>query len=50
MVNIVKNIPESSEANFMNLQPYVFDVDYVAEIRSELSINILEKKLNRTTA
>ena len=28
----------------MNLPPYVFDVDYVAKIRSELSITVLEKK------
>ena len=28
----------------MNLPSYVFDVDYVAKIRSELSITVLEKK------
>ena len=28
----------------MNLPPYVFDVDYVAKIRSELSITVFEKK------
>ena len=28
----------------MNLPPYVFDVDYVAKIRSEQSITVLEKK------
>ena len=28
----------------MNLTPYVFDVDQVAKIRSELSITVLEKK------
>ena len=28
----------------MNLSPYVFDVDHVAKIRSELSITVLEKK------
>ena len=28
----------------MNLPPYVFDVDHVAKIRSELSITVLEKK------
>ena len=28
----------------MNLPPYVFDVDCVAKIRSELSITVLEKK------
>ena len=27
----------------MNLAPYVFDVDHVAKIRSELSITVLEK-------
>ena len=44
MVNIDENILESSETKFMNLPPYVFDVDYVAKIRSELSITVLEKK------
>ena len=44
MVNIGENILELSETNFVNLQPYVFDVDYVEKIRSELSINVLEKK------
>ena len=44
MVNIGENILESSETNFMNLPPYVFDVDHVAKIRSELSITVLEKK------
>ena len=34
----------------MNFDPSVFDVDYVAKIRSELSITVLEKKLNKTTA
>ena len=43
MVNIGENILESSETNFMNLPPYVFDVDYVAKIRFELSITVLEK-------
>ena len=36
MVNIGENILESPETNFMNLPPYVFDVDYVAKIRSGL--------------
>ena len=44
MVNIGENILESSDTKFMNLPPYVFDVDYVAKIRSELSITVLEKK------
>ena len=28
----------------MNIDPYVFDVDHVAKIRSELSITLLEEK------
>ena len=44
MVNIGENILESSETDFMNLPPYVCDVDYVEKIRSELSITVLEKK------
>ena len=44
MVNIGESILESSETNFMNLPPYVFDLDDVAKIRSELSITVLEKK------
>ena len=44
MVKIGENILESSETNFMNSSPYVFDVDYIAKIRSELSITVLEKK------
>ena len=47
MVNIGENILDSSETNFMNKPPYVFDVDYVAEFRSELSITVLEEKLNK---
>ena len=35
---------ESSDASFTNFELYVFDVDHVAKIRSELSITILEKK------
>ena len=50
MVIIGENILESSETNFMNLPPYVFDVDYVAKIRSELSIGVLQKKKNEITA
>ena len=50
MVNIGGNILELSETNFMNLPAYVFDVDYVAKIRSGLSITVLEKKIHKTTA
>ena len=45
MVSIGENILESSEINIMNFDPYVFDVDHVAKIRSELSIAVLEKKI-----
>ena len=34
----------------MNLPPYVFDVDHVAKIRSELSITVLEKKIHKIPA
>ena len=44
MVNIGENILESLKIRFMDLPPYVFDVDYVVKIRSELSITVLEKK------
>ena len=44
MVNIGENILESLEINFINLPPYVFDVDYDAKIRSELSFTVLDKK------
>ena len=44
MVNLNDNILKSSENIFMNSQPYVFDVDYVAKIRSGLSIIVLEEK------
>ena len=50
IVNTGKNILESSEIKLTNLPPYVFDVDYVAKIRSELSISVLEKKLNKIIA
>ena len=43
MANIGENILESSEKINMNLPPYVFYVDYVAKIRSDLSITVLEK-------
>ena len=46
MVNIGENILESSETNFMNFDPYVFDVDHVAKIRSELSFTVPEKKIS----
>ena len=42
-----ENILESSETNFMNLPSYVFDVDYVAKITSELSVTVLEKKVKQ---
>ena len=31
----------------MNLQPYVFDVNHVAKIRSGPSITVLEKKIHK---
>ena len=43
MVNIGKNILESSDVKFIYLAPYVFDVDHVAKIRSRLSITVPEK-------
>ena len=43
MIKIGESILESSETEFMNLPPYIFDVDYVAKIRSELSIRPREK-------
>ena len=45
-----KKYLESSETNFMKLPPYVFDVDHVTKVRSELSITALEKKMNKITA
>ena len=39
-----KKILESSEVKFMNLPPYVFDVDHVAKIRSGLSNTIFSRK------
>ena len=44
VIKIGENILESSATKFMNLPPYVFDVDHVAKVRSELSITVLEKK------
>ena len=35
---------ESSDASFPNFEQYIFDVDHVAKIRSELSIAVLEEK------
>ena len=43
MLNLVK-VLELPETKFINLPPYVFDVDHVAKIRSELSVTVLEKK------
>ena len=45
VIRIGEIILESSETKFIDLPPYVFDVDHVAKIRSELSITVLEKKL-----
>ena len=45
-----QNIQGSSETKFMNLPPYIFDVDYVAKIRFWPSITVLEKKLHKITA
>ena len=39
-----ENILESSEIEFMNSPPFIFDEDYVAKIRPGLSITVLEKK------
>ena len=51
VIKIDENILASSETNFKNLPPYVFDVDHVAKIRSGLSITVLEKKkMNKITA
>ena len=46
MFTIVENTVESSETKFMNFSPYVFDVDYLSKIRSELSVIVL-KKMNK---
>ena len=40
----------TSENKFLNFEPQVLCSDYVAKIRSELSIAALEKKLDKTTA
>ena len=50
IVNIDKNILESSENIFMNFPPYVFDVDNVAKIRLGLSITVLKCKFHKITA
>ena len=47
MVNIGGNILESPKTEFINLPIYVFDVDHVAKLRSELSVIVLEKKTQR---
>ena len=39
-----EQILESSEVKFMNLAPYVFNIDLVAKVRSGLSIAVLDKK------
>ena len=33
----------------MNLPPYVFNEDHVVKIRSELSVTVLEKKIQKVT-
>ena len=38
---------DSSEVNFMNFEQYIFDLDYVTKIRSELPITVLEKKIQQ---
>ena len=47
-----EKILESSEVKFMKLPSYVFHVYHAAEIRSELSITVLEKnkRLHKSTA
>ena len=45
MVNIGEIFLESSEIKFMNLAPYVSNIDHVAKIRSGLSMTVLEKKI-----
>ena len=49
VVYIGENIPESSKTNFKSLPLYVFDVDHVAKIRSELSITVVEKNVHTIT-
>ena len=44
VIKIGEKNPESSEVKYIDLAPYVFDVDHVATIRSELFITVLEKK------
>ena len=43
-------ILESSEVKFMNLAPYVFDVDHGGKIISWLSITVLKKKIHTIIA
>ena len=50
MVNIGENILESSETNFMNLPPQLFDVDHVAKMKFWLSITVPEMKVSKITA
>ena len=44
VIKIGGNILESSETKLMNSPTYVFNVDHVAKMRSELSFTILDKK------
>ena len=48
VIKIGGNILESSETKLMNSPTYVFNVDHVAKMRSELSYIILDKKLKLT--
>ena len=50
MVNIGENILESSETNFMNLPPQLFDVNHVAKMKFWLSITVPEMKVSKITA
>ena len=49
MVNIGENILESSETNFMNLPPQLFDVNHVAKMKFWLSITVPEMKVSKIT-
>ena len=44
VIKRVEYILASLEANLISLPPYVFDVDHVAKIRSELYITVLDIK------
>ena len=43
-INMSEKVLESLEVKFMDLSPYVLDVDHLAKITSWLSITFLEKK------